>query len=54
MALTYVEYLSAKVLMYPYFGYKTWLDLVDEFNPTEDEVNNYLLWLKMWHNPMPN
>lgn len=46
MALTYVEHLSAKVLMYPYLGYKTWLDLVDKFNPTEDEVNDYLFMVK--------
>lgn len=46
MALTNVEHLAAKVLMYPHLGYKTWLDLVEEFNPTEDEVNHYLLMIE--------
>ena len=43
MALTNTEHLSAKVLMYPHLGHKTWLDLIEEFNPTEDEINDYLL-----------
>ena len=43
MALADVEHLRAKVLMYPHLGHKTWLDLVEEFNPTEDEINDYLL-----------
>ena len=46
MALTNAEYLSAKVLMYPHLGHKTWLDLVEEFNPTEDEINDYLLMIE--------
>lgn len=46
MALTNVEHLSAKVLMYPHLGHKTWLDLVEEFNPTEDEINDYLLMVE--------
>lgn len=46
MALTNAEHLSAKVLMYPHIGYKTWLDLVEEFNPTEDEINDYLLMIE--------
>ena len=43
MALTNADHLDAKVLMYPHLGHKTWLDLVEEFNPTEDEINHYLL-----------
>lgn len=43
MALADVEHLRAKVLMYPHLGHKTWLDFVEEFNPTEDEINDYLL-----------
>ena len=46
MALTNAEHLSAKVLMYPHLGYRTWLDFVDEFNPTEDEINDYLLMME--------
>ena len=46
MALTNAEHLSAKVLMYPHLGHKTWLDLVEEFNPTEDEVNHHLLMVE--------
>lgn len=46
MALTNAEHLSAKVLMYPHLGYRTWLDFVDEFNPTEDEINDYLLMVE--------
>lgn len=46
MALTNAEHLSAKVLMYPHLGYRTWLDFVDGFNPTEDEINDYLLTLE--------
>ena len=46
MALTSAEHLNAKVLMYPHLGHKTWLDLVEEFNPTEDEVNDYLLMVE--------
>ena len=46
MALTNTEHLSAKVLMYPHLGHKTWLDLVEEFNPTEDEINDYLLMVE--------
>lgn len=46
MALTNAEHLDAKVLMYPHLGHKTWLDLVEEFNPTEDEINHYLLMVK--------
>lgn len=43
MALTNADHLDAKVLMYPHLGHKTWLDLVEEFNPIEDEINHYLL-----------
>lgn len=43
MALTNIEHLEAKVLIYPHLGYKTWIDLVKEFNPSEDEIENYLL-----------
>ena len=43
MALADVEHLRAKVLMHPHLGHKTWLDLVEEFNPKEDEINDYLL-----------
>ena len=32
--------------MYPHLGHKTWIDLVEEFNPTEDEINDYLLMLE--------
>lgn len=46
MALTNAEHLSAKVLMYPHLGHKTWIDLVEEFNPTEDEINDYLLMVE--------
>lgn len=46
MALTNAEHLDAKVLMYPHLGHKTWLDLVEEFNPTEDEINDYLLMVE--------
>jgi hypothetical protein len=46
MFFTYAEHLSAKVLMYPHLGYKTWIDLVEEFNPTEDEINDYLLMVE--------
>lgn len=46
MALTNTEYLNAKVLMYPHLGYKNWVDLVNECNPTEDEINHYLLMVK--------
>lgn len=46
MALTNAEHSSAKVLMYPHLGHKTWIDLVEEFNPTEDEINDYLLMLE--------
>ena len=46
MALTNAEHLSAKVLMYPHLGHKTWLDLVEEFNPTVDEINHYLLMIE--------
>lgn len=46
MALTNTEHLNAKVLMYPHLGHKTWLDLVEEFNPTEDETNDYLLMVE--------
>lgn len=46
MALTNAEHLSAKVLMYPDLGHKTWIDLVEEFNPTEDEINDYLLMVE--------
>lgn len=46
MALTNAEHLSAKVLMYPHLGHKTWIDLVEECNPTEDEINDYLLMIE--------
>ena len=46
MALTNAEHLSAKVLMYPHLGHKTWINLVEEFNPTEDEINDYLLMVE--------
>ena len=46
MALTNADHLDAKVLMYPHLGHKTWLDLVEEFNPTEDEVNHHLLMVE--------
>ena len=46
MFFTYAEHLSAKVLMYPHLGYKTWIDLVEEFNPTEDEISDYLLMVE--------
>ena len=46
MALTNAEHLSAKVLMYPHLGHKTWIDLVEEFNPTEDEISDYLLMVE--------
>lgn len=46
MALTNAEHLSAKVLMYPHLGYNTWLDLVEEFNPTKDEINHYLIMVE--------
>lgn len=46
MALTNPEHLNAKVLMYPHLGHKTWLDLVEEFNPTEDEIKDYLLMVE--------
>ena len=43
MFFTYEEHLSAKELMYTHLGHKTWIDLVEEFNPTEEEINVYLL-----------
>ncbi len=43
MALTHIDHLSAKVLIYPHFGYKTWIDLVEEFDPTEDDIEMYLI-----------
>lgn len=46
MALTNAEHLSAKVLVYPHLGYRTWLDLMEGFNPTEDEINDYLLMVE--------
>ena len=38
--------IDAKVLMYPHLGHKTWLDLVEEFNPTENEIKDYLLMVE--------
>ena len=42
MALTHIEHLNAKVLMYSHLGYATWIDKVLSFEADNEEIQEYL------------
>lgn len=42
MALTWSEYMKAKVIIYPHLGYTTWIDQVISNPPTDYEIEDYL------------
>lgn len=43
LVLTSIDHLEAKIILYPHLGYTTWIDLVEEYKPTEEEIEDYLL-----------